>query len=706
MRLSLGAGLFVASASSAFAHEGYHHHDHQAGNHHHGHGDGQHQHDDHSQLRPHTHIAYHHVEQACSDEVEKLCAPKQQVPETFGDPLLDWVFLPQAPQPRGVEDPSVMFDRMFNSFFGEPITLVTVYFQEEMPPQEQAPLMADSMAAKLAADKQPEEIPDLVHQLRLHGKELMAIHEEDSMHHRMARRLTEVDANTIQHHARLPFGCPKNRCLKEAMAAGKVSKECSISIQQYESTYILEEELEHRQEIFVGMMWIYIAVLSILLILLAKNYRNHRGQQRLRTKILRAIYSNPGLKRKVELELGESVGSAPPLPAHVLRLMSTGGKDLRRQLKCLKRVHTIFFAVLLTLVFVAPFWVLPICILISVVRVGLLCLMNNEPVDGDCECCCCGASSTDAAQGLLTESQQCCGCCKGTGVCAVGCDSCRGPDGCCCCGCCDGACTCCDGKMRNNDEACCSCCGCCDGSCTCAVYKMTDDCTCCCCGVTAAQVKAGNVSDAQACCNCCKGLGVCDPSCASCCGGGACCCCGATAEAAKNGTLTDAQACCCCCGGSGCCTSCSCCCGAKVKNTVSSCCSCCGCCDGSCNCASPKKMTDDCTCCCCGVTAAQIKAGTVTDAQACCTCCKGLGVCDPSCASCCGGGGCCCCCGATAEAAKNGTLTDAQACCCCCGGSGCCTSCSCCGSGAKGRGKKHVVAARTCVYEGIPLQIV
>ena len=471
--------------------------------HHHGAGGGPRHHHhavDHDMLRPHTHIAYHHVEQACGAEVEKICAPKKEVPETFGDPLLDWVFLPQAPRPVDrMSDPTVMFDRMFNSFFADPMTTVTIFFQDDIRPQEQAPLIVDSMTAKLAADKTPEEIPDLVHTLRSHGKQLLTLHEADTMGHRMARRLSEVDANTLQHHARLPFGCPKNKCLREAVVAGKVSQECATSIRQYETTYILEEQLEHRQDVFVGMMWVYIIVLSALLILLARNYRNHHGQQRLRTKILRAIYSNPVLKEKLEHELGESVGSAPPLPAHVLRLMSAGGRDLRRQLQCLKRVHTVFFVALLTLVFVAPFWVLPICIIISVVRVVLLCFMNNEPVDGECECCCCGANTTDAANGNLTVEQECCGCCKGTGVCAVGCKDCCGPDGCCCCGCCDTDCSCCDG-----------------GVCKITDKEEVEGCCCCCCGASEEDAKNGTLTDAQACCSCCSGSGCCGSSCCCC----------------------------------------------------------------------------------------------------------------------------------------------------------------------------------------------
>jgi hypothetical protein len=500
-----------------------HHHDH-------------HHPQDHSHLRPHTHIAYHHVESACAADVEGLCEIKQEeLPQTLGDPFLDWVFLSATAPPPEIEDVS----RFLDSFFSAPISQVSIYWYEE--PQQAPHFMIDTAAAKLAAEKEPEEIPALAHQLQSYGEKMMQMHQEDSLQHLMGRRLTEMDATTIQHHVRLPFGCAKNRCLRDALVQNKVSDECARSMQQLEMTYELEEELELRQEVFVGMMWVYICALCILLVLLARKYRSTRVERRLRTRILQAVYSDPTLKRQIEKELGESVGSVPPLPYHVLKLMGTGGKDLKRHLLCMKRTHMVFFSLLLSLVFVAPFWVLPICIYMSMLRIVQLCLFPVRP--SECECCCCGASTTDAASGNLTELQECCNCCKGTGVCAPSCASCCGPDSCCCCGCCDGSC-CCNKSTKANGR---------------------DDCTCCCCGATAEQARAGTLTDAQVCCKCCKGTGTCDPSCASCCGGGGCCCCcGASEKSAKEGTLTQAQACCCCCNGTGCCNGCSCC-GASTK---------------------------------------------------------------------------------------------------------------------------------------------
>jgi hypothetical protein len=492
-----------------------------------------------------------------------------------------------------------MMDRMFDPLFMEPSREhVTLFWVQE--PQQAPHFLVDSMTAKAAQNREPEEIPDLASELQLYGKQMTQKLGQDSnsFHYSMARRLTELDAKTIQHHVHLPFGCQKNRCLRQAFEEGKLSSGCKSSIQDLESTFVLEKELEQRQDAFLAMMWVYIVTLCVLLCQLVRKLRSQGSKRALRLRILQAVFSNPEIKRQVEDDLGQSVGNVPPVSLYALRLMGSGGRDLQRALRCMRRVHKLVFASLMVLVVVAPFWVLPICILISIFRVVELCRIPTQG-DPECECCCCGANTSDAKKGNLTQEQECCGCCKGSGVCAPSCADCCGPKN--CCGCC------------------CSSCGCCEGDCDCCSngVKAPDDCTCCCCGATAAQARDGTLTEEQACCGCCKGTGTCSDACASCCGkGGCCCCCGATVAQAAAGLLTEAQACCCCCNGTGKC-----------------CCS---------SCSKPSKkapVVDDCTCCCCGATAAQAKAGTLTEAQACCCCCKGTGTCSAACASCCGGGG-------------------------------------------------------------------
>jgi len=125
------------------------------------------------------------------------------------------------------------------------------------------------------------------------------------------------------------------------------------------------------------------------------------------------------------------------------------------------------------------------------------------------------------------------------------------------------------------------------------------ECKCCCCGGSTTDVENGTVSASQACCNCCKGTGVCSAKCKTCCG------------------PSDGDACSCC-GGKDCC-----------------------CCDGDSKKACPLKEkllkeSSDCTCCCCGGSTLDVERGTVSEMQACCCCCKGTGVCSPACKDCCG----------------------------------------------------------------------
>jgi hypothetical protein len=550
------------------------------------HHDGYQHHNNHDNLKPHTHVAYHHVEAACAEDVEALCSPKPDVfslpHPSSGDPFLDWVLFapPSENPPPELQDFPFFMNRLFDSVL-EPRPPQVSFLWFEEAEEEEPHMVVDSAVSRLAMNKQPEEIPLLAHQLQQFGEGMLHDAElRGERHLRMARRLTEMDSLSILQHASLPFGCPKNRCLREAFAEHKVSNECARSLEILERTFMLENELDRRQGIFIGMMWIYIAALALLMILVARNYRARRGRRRLKQKILLAVYSNPAIRKQVEAELGESVGDVPPLPYHVMRLITAGGNDLKRRLRCVRRIHAVFLACLMTLVFVAPFWVLPICILVTLVRVAQLACVNSELEADDCSCCCCAASPGMARAGMLTKEQACCSCCKGTGICSQKCQSCCGDAGCCTC--------------------CCS--SCCDGKCCCAPSQMkvvTDDCTCCCCGASPSMANAGLLTDEQACCGCCKGTGKCSAACASCCGNGCdcngkdccccdvtfikteddctCCCCGATPSMARAGLLTDEQACCGCCKGTGkCSVACASCCGNGCDCNGKDCC----CCDG------------------------------------------------------------------------------------------------------------------------------
>jgi hypothetical protein len=260
----------------------------------------------------------------------------------------------------------------------------------------------------------------------------------------------------------------------------------------------MEIQLGQQQEVFLGMMWIYVCLLVMLLILLGRRYTKNKANRRLKRRILKAVYANPSIKAQLEEDLGESVGNVPPVSSQALRLMSAGGRALRRKIECARRVRVVFFMMLLTMVIFAPLWVLPICIVTSAIRVALLCCAA-DPVR-ECTCCCCGVSTEDVANGLVTKAQACCNCCVGTGVCSAACASCCGQDGCCC----DGAdCCCCNAAQPKTVK-------CCGTGC------------CCCCGASPEQAATGTLTEAQASCCCCSGTGCCS-------GDDSCCCCGDTA---------------------------------------------------------------------------------------------------------------------------------------------------------------------------------
>jgi hypothetical protein len=449
------------------------------------------------------------VQELCSDDSSSTGSSSKN---SFGDPLLDWIFLPQQPPPPSF-DTTDMLDQVFDIAFRVP----TMYFMvievshEDQEQQQQTMLqpdhVVDSAVTKWAQETPDEEIPMLAQQIVEHGKKFLSHPDDDRR--RLARRLTEVQPETLKHRShkvRLPFGCRQNRCLMEAASQGLVSSPCTHAMSQLEHIAALETEMEERQELFLGLLWIYVGLLMLLLALVARRFRQNKERRHLKTRILQAIYSNPKLKADIEESLGESLGSVPPVSDYVLRLMSSGGVALKQKVKCLRRIQLVLFLFLTLLVVVAPFWVLPACILISAWR-ALLLICGPTPVR-ECTCCCCGATTSDAAQGNLTDVQACCKCCSGTGICAPGCADCcgGGSDPCTCCN--DTGC-CCYSKEEN-------CCGgakaypgnrrttvsCCDG--------------CCCCGAKPGQLAAGTLSNVQACCDCCGGTGSC--SCCSCCG--------------------------------------------------------------------------------------------------------------------------------------------------------------------------------------------
>ena len=387
--------------------------------HHHHHGEMMHHgHDEAFYNRPNSHVMFHHVETACAADVEHFCRepPRSQFLST-GDPFLDWIFSPFAPPPPELQDITKIMDRLFDPQFLEPSRdYVTLFFVQE--PQHVPHFLIDSATTKAAQELEPQEIPQLANDLQKYGNEILSkLDDDSSMHYKMARRLTEMDAKTIQHHVSLPFGCAKNQCLRRALQEGRLSPGCQSSIERLESTFSLEVELEQRQELFLGMMLVYLFTLVVLAILIRRKMGSLRSSRRLGELVLQAVYSNPATKRQVELDLGQSVGSMPP----VLRL----GVRVRGEKGFMQRVRVAVLAILVAMAVFAPFWVLPVCILLSCVRVIRIWLFSTQTSNVTCPCC--GANSADVLNGNLIADQDCCSCCMGTGDCALSCADCRGP---------------------------------------------------------------------------------------------------------------------------------------------------------------------------------------------------------------------------------------------------------------------------------------
>eukprot|EP00980_Cylindrotheca_fusiformis_P011600 scaffold2744_cov136-Cylindrotheca_fusiformis.AAC.17 len=555
MKFQVAAGFLLASMASA--HGGHHHHNDAQGFHnhemhhgfhnhemHHGfhnhmarlkeadqthargmmdHHGGGHPHHDHHAASPQTDHAYHHVEQACARDVEQLCTTTttpQEMPNTsntLGDPFLDWVLRPSAGEPSpmdGMEDVNEIMDRMLASILtSSPMyTTHTIYFLGYTTPQEEEEVdskqgdidfVVDSTTAKLARGKAPEELPELADQLQSYGKNLMTTSEEGMPEHHLGRRLTEMDVNTLHHRVHLPFGCKKNSCLINAFKQGKTSLECSRSIEDLEFSSVMDEKQERQESAvmaIIGTMAIMCASFQAFMVAAAK--RAKRKGLPLGYRIIQTVYSNPKIKNQVEAEMGESIGDIAP------RVGARGGRKNNKALS-----NILIFGLLY--IFFPPFAIAAVLgyLLHCVVKVLFFPVEKSED---ECQCCCCGATPSIAAAGGLSEAQECCNCCKGTGACSIACKSCcgDGTNGCSCC-CCGGDGCCCPNK---------------------ASIVVKDDCTCCCCGATPSQAKDGTLTAEQECCNCCKGTGKCSDACAACCGQ------------------------CCCCGGNGCCCCAGCCC--------------------------------------------------------------------------------------------------------------------------------------------------
>lgn len=271
------------------------------------------------------------------------------------------------------------------SFFSMPpsnhhVGTITIYSPEMIHQSPQRAtvhdfnFVADSAASQLASQTSPEEIPQLAEKLNSYGEHLMASSQEGRPDHHIGRRLTEVDADTLQSHVRLPFGCHKNACLMQMR--NRVSPECARSIKELESISHLEYQLEENQATQMMYMFVYFALLVIFLALVIKKAKMGQKKALFGHKILEAIYANPKLKRQVELEMGQSVGEHAPVPRMTRRL--------KEHLNECQRLRLVFLFAIMYALIAAPFMILPICIMAMFFRVLHMCvLVHTKDEDND-----------------------------------------------------------------------------------------------------------------------------------------------------------------------------------------------------------------------------------------------------------------------------------------------------------------------------------
>jgi len=258
----------------------------------------------HDNLKPHTHISYHHVENACAADVEKMC---QEEILFSSDPFFNSVF--SSSTTPEVYDLNQFFDQMFDSVVVSSAFQSSTTFLYEVDPTL---IIVDLGVARLAAEKQPQEIPQLAHQLQTYGASMLLNLEDHSEKFRMARRLTEMDTKTINYHVQLPFG-RKNCCLRNAFEQHRVSTECAASISSLENTFVFEDKHSYRQEALASMMLIYVTTLTVLTIMLALR-----------------------VKKQDEAEVDESIGSS-----HVEDVYYAFGDNVQK--KSVQPLQTIIF---------------------------------------------------------------------------------------------------------------------------------------------------------------------------------------------------------------------------------------------------------------------------------------------------------------------------------------------------------------------------
>jgi len=468
MWISIAIVAAVAVPTGAHIHDHHHHH---------------------PPMSPSMQQSMHLVEQSCSRDVALFCsepdevlskaAPIMRTATQSPDPFVEFLTNPMAPPPMML-DVSQMLDDMMKTalVMSQQPDIVFVSIMEPLPEPPQKPQpeaeheqkpkeitaeqafdsMFSTLAERVASSHGQENSPAmdpiaLSKRIVEHGKELLDNGEPDDDRVRMARRLTEVRPQMFQgpNHPHLPFGCPKNRCLTRAFQDGRVSMGCADALRGAERLHQKEVtrhalQVQHESQAFLSFGFLYVLLAVATVYMLHRRYNKFRQtmreQKHLKRRILQAVYSNPRIKETIESELQEEIGFVPPLPFHVLSQMG-GPKFPHRGFMACKCFKLIAIIGLFVLAFGNPLLAMPLLCLLMMLRCCQLTCCPSEPPVRKCTCCCCGVDTEKAAKGEVSETEACCTCCKGTGVCAPGCAACCGDDP---CDCCHDGCDCCDGS--------------------------------------------------------------------------------------------------------------------------------------------------------------------------------------------------------------------------------------------------------------------
>jgi len=256
-------------------------------------------------LNAFSHRAYQDVERSCAKDVELLCSPNMEFPLmsilSSGPGMLfisstDF-YSPILPE---VSEMDQIVNDVFYLAFGAHHSsgAISLHFQNG---EESSSTRAYNSATEL---NQIFEIPQLTYE------KTVPIIDEHSEYSQVAlhRRLTEADEEHPQDHPELPFRC-RNECLRKALEQQMVSGECARSIEMLQTTFAMEKEFNRREEEFMSRMVVYITACFALVIVFSRWFRvrHSSSRARLNRKAIAIVYSNPSIRKQVELEIGESV---------------------------------------------------------------------------------------------------------------------------------------------------------------------------------------------------------------------------------------------------------------------------------------------------------------------------------------------------------------------------------------------------------------